>query len=212
MVSRSFLALLLTGAAVAGYEPTLSPQAIGDAVALGQSRIESVRLRFHQPYRIEVGRPPVDYIDVVTPFRRVELAAEERLHLGERGFGQREALAVLAEHGDQVKLFVEFTFHPLNTYVGVPAYVVTLVPLELPVRIDPVDTQRIPRFGARMERIPLPYPPAPVLPSGSQPMLGGTLIVSFGGRQLTPRGMYDVVIEEAGKELARAGLDLGKLR
>lgn len=204
--------MVLTDAVAAGYEPALNPLAIADAIAIGQSRIESVRFRFHQPYRIEIGRPPVDYIDVVTPFRRVELAAEERLSLGERRFGQREALAVLAEHGDQVKLFVELTFHPLNTYVGVPAYVVTLVPMGSPARIDPLDIQRVPRFGARIDGIPLPYPSAPVVPSGSQPMLGGTLIVSFAGRQLTPNGMYDFVIEEAGKELARARLDLGRVR
>jgi len=68
-----FVPALITTAVVA-YERTPDLRAIDEALALGQSRDEAVRRRFHQPYRISIGRPPVDYIDLVTPFRRVELA------------------------------------------------------------------------------------------------------------------------------------------
>ncbi|MBI3050745.1 MAG: hypothetical protein HYY76_20840 [Acidobacteria bacterium] len=79
-------------------------------------------------------------------------------------------------------------------------------------RVVPADLQRVPRFGARVAGTPLPYPRAPVLPPGSQPMLGSTVIAGFAGTQLDPRGVYDVVIEESGKELARARVNLASLR
>jgi len=211
-VSRSLVAIVLTAAVAAGYEPTLNRQAIEEAIAIGQSRLDSTRARYHQPYRIHVGRPPVDYIDVVTPFRRLELAVEEQSRAGNRLFRQQDALAVLAVHGDRLNVVIEFTFHPLNSYVGVPPYMVTLARADAPGRIDALEIQRIPRFGARIDGTHLPYPSAPVIPSGGQPMLGGTLIVSFGGGRLEPRGTYDIVIEESGKELARERVDLGNLR
>ena len=70
------VALLLAGTAVSGLETAITPRLIDEALALGQSRIESVRARFHQPYRLQVGRLPFDYIDVVTPFRRVVLITQ----------------------------------------------------------------------------------------------------------------------------------------
>ena len=209
-VVRCLLAVVLAAGAVSGYEPTLTPQGVADALAIGQSYMESGRVDYHQPYRIQVGRPPVDYIDIVTPFRRLELAAEERARAGNRVFGQRDAAAVLAEHGGRLQLFVELTFHPLNTFVGVPSYGVTLARAD--ARVEALDIQRIPRFGARRDGNSLPYATAPVLPPGSQPMLGGTLVVSYDSRRLDPRGVYDVVIEESGTALARASVDLGKLR
>ena len=148
----------------------------------------------------------------MTPFRRVELAVEERARIGERRFSQREALEALAEQGGRLTLLVELTFHPQNAYVGVPSYGVALAEVESADRVSPVDVQRVPRFGARVAGTALPYPRAPVTAGGNQPMLGGTVIAAFEGARLDPRGAYDVVIEEAGKELARARIDLGRLR
>jgi hypothetical protein len=204
---------LITTAVVA-YERTPDLRAIDEAVALGQSRDEAVRRRFHQPYRINIGRPPLDYIDLVTPFRRVELAVEERARLGDRLLRQRDALTALSEHGDDLQIFVELSFHPQNTYVGVPTYVVTLTPLDVPARIESRGQQRIPRFGPRLGSggTPLPYPVAPSVPSGGEPLTGGTLIVTFDGQQLDPSAMYEVVIEESGKELSRVKIDLARLR
>lgn len=204
--------MLLAGGAAAGYAPTLDLRSIEEAIALGQSRIDAARVRFHQPYRLHVGRAPVDYIEIVTPFRRVALAAEERARTGGRLFGQRDALATLAGHMEQIDLIVEMTFHPFNVYINVPPYDVALAGPGSAVRIDPVDIQRLSRFGARVEGVPYPYPDAPILPPGSQPLLGGTVIAHFDTRRLDPAGAYDVVVGESGKELARARVNLGKLR
>lgn len=205
---------LLTTVSLAAYERSPDVRAVTEAIAIGQARDEGTRQRFHQPYLIRVGRPPIDYIDVVTPFRRVELAAEERAQAGDRLFRQQDALSVLREHGDTLKVFVEATFHPQNTYVGVPAYAVTLAAIDMPLTIEPRDQQRIPRFGLRMNsgRPPLPYPLPPSLPAGGEPVVGGTVIVTFDNQRLDAAAAYDMVIQEAGKELAKVRLDLTRFR
>jgi hypothetical protein len=197
------------------YDPALDPRDITQALAIGQSRSDADRARFHQPYRLPVNRAPVDYIDVVTPFRRVVLEAEARGRAGNRILAQRDAMDLVAGSGGRVQLLVEMTFHPLNTFVGVPLYVVTLVPVASPDRpVAAADTERNPRFGPRLEG-PTPGTPAPIvptLPQRQEPVLGGTVIASFDGGALNPAGAYNVVVSEAGKEVVRARLDLGALR
>jgi hypothetical protein len=164
-VSRCLLAAFLAVGAAAGYEQTLDQRAIDEALALGHSRIDAVKLRFRQPYRLPVGRPPVDYIEIVTPFRRVELLAEERTRVGDRLLGQREVLTALAGRLDRLDVVVELTFHPLNSYVGVPSYDVVFARPGSKAGIDPADIQRIPRFGSRIEGLPDPYATAPSVPN-----------------------------------------------
>lgn len=211
---RFFVAAVLTATAVSGYEASLDRRSIEEAIAIGHARVESVRVRFHQPYRIPVGRAPVDYIEVVTPFRRVEVEAETRARNGSRSLSQREALDLLAASPDQLEFFVELTFHPQNTYVGVPQYDVRLVATGrgAPPPIDPRDIERFPRYGARVQGLPLPYPAAPAVPGQSEPVLGGTLIARFDGRLLDRNGVYEVIVSEAGKELAGARTNLAVLR
>ena len=73
---------------------------------------------------------------------------------------------------------------------------------------------RIPRLGARIDGGTLPsrYAGAPNAPGESQPMLGGTIVATFSGEALNPNGVYDIVVRENGKELARAGVNMGALR
>lgn len=162
---------------------------------------------------VQVARPPVDYIDVVTPFRRVALLADERARAGGR-LSQREATAMLGERSTLGEILVELTFHPLNAFVGVPAYDVELATAAPVAEIGPLRIGRIPRFGARLEGGPLPsrYAGAPNAPGESQPMLGGTIVATFSGEALNPNGVYDIVVRENGKELARAGVNMGALR
>jgi hypothetical protein len=209
-----FLAALLAGTAVLAFEPSLDRRAIDEAIAIGTSRIESVRLRFHQAYRIPVGRAPIDYIEVITPFRRLEVEAETRARNGSRTISQREAFDLLAAAPDQIEFFVELTFHPLNTYIGVPAYEVRLAPARAgAVPIEPRVLDRFPRYGARVEGLPLPYPAAATpSPRRSEPVLGGTVVARFDARLLDRTGIYEVVVSEAGKEIARARSDLRALR
>jgi hypothetical protein len=200
-------------AGVRAFEPSLDPRSLVDAIDLGQSRIDDMRSRFHAMYHIDVTQAPVDYVEVVTPFRRIALDAEAHTRAGQRLYGQREALATLGDNPSRLDLVVELTFHPLNNYVGVPNFTVTLAPLGGGTAIEPRAISRVPRFGPRLSGMPLAYPsvtgPAP---QGSQPLLGGSVVASFDGSTLDARGTYIVLIRESGKDVAKATVDFGRLR
>src|SRR4029453_17520959 len=198
-------------AAVSAFEPSLDPRSLADAIDLGQSRIDDVRSRFHAAYHIEVMQPPVDYIEVVTPFRRIALDAEARTRAGERLYGQREALATLGDTPSRLDLVVELTFHPLNNYVGVPAFTVSLLPPGGRA-IEPRPISRVPRFGPRLSGMPYPYVTNSAAPQGSQPLLGGSIVATFDGTALERRGTYVTVIRDSGKDVAKATVDLARLR
>ena len=212
MAVHLLIVLFLVLAAVAGtgtVELTLGPRALTEALDIGQSRIESLRTRFHQPYRLFVGRPPVDEIHVITPFRRVALAAESRARLGDRLFGQREARATLAEAPEQIDLLIELTFHPQNTFIGVPPYQVRLLPaVAATPPAEPRDVAYVPRFGPRIEGLP----PLTTPSISGQPLTGGTIVVHLDGRAVGVNGIYDVLVLDGTKELARARVDFGAMR
>ena len=197
---------------LAALELKLDRRAIEEAISIGQSRLETVRARFHVLYRVPVSQPPIDYIEVVTPFRRVELGAEARSRAGGGIFGLTEAEKLLAAASDEVWVYVELTFHPLNTLVGMPDYGVALTVRS--VSIEPFGIERIPRFGPRVEGLPLPSTSsgALILPRGSQPVTGGTLVARFAGARLEPGVVYDVLVLDGTKTLARAKLDLSGMR
>lgn len=212
-------ALLLMSTPLAAVDLMTEPQSIRDAVAIGQSSLASERTRFQQGYRVPVAKPPVDYLEIVTPFRRVELAAEERAASGDRTFGEKQGRETLAA-SDRLDIIVELTFHPLNTFVGVPDYLVQLIPAGGGEAIEPLGTERVPRFGARMDGRTSPIPPTtvPARKGPGQPVLGGTMIVHFDMHLMDAARSYDVVVGDraAGQtrmtELARARIDLARIR
>jgi hypothetical protein len=212
--------LLVTGASTSAFVRLLDPQSLAEAIAIGQGRIDDARTHFHAPYRIDVGKAPVDYIEIVTPFRRVALDAEARAHSGDRLYGQRDALATLGDAPSRIDVVAELTFHPLNTFVGVPDYRVSLETSAGARPLLPTRFSSIPRFSPRLTGMPLPYPytVGPPGPTRSQPLLGASIIATFDGPMLDAEGSYWVVVSDSGdsgkdrKELARARVDLGKLR
>jgi len=202
------------GAVSAGaVQLTLDRRAIEEAIYVGQSRIESERTKFHTPYRVVVTQPPVDWIDVITPFHRVELAAEMNARSGGRLFGQREAMDALRDFPNQIDLVIEMSFHPLNTFVAVPPYQVEiLVPGGR--RMAPRRVDRFPRFGPRSES-PSPALPAPnanAVFGGGQPVVGGTMIAALDGSALDLNQRVEVLVLDGKTELARAAVDLGRMR
>lgn len=212
--------IIIVSARVAALDPMSDPQAIRDAVAIGQSSIASERTGFQQAYRISVGKPPVDYLEIVTPFRRVELAAEEHARSGDRTFGEKQGRETLAT-SDRLDVIVELTFHPLNTFVGVPEYLVLLIPHGDGGPIEPLAIERVPRFGARLEGRFSPIPPTtvPTRKKGvGEPVLGGTMIAHFDTQAVEASRSYDVVIGDRPPgqtrmtELARATVDLPHVR
>lgn len=214
MTYRSALIVL----AFAAIDAPLDPRAIEEALAIANSSLEATHRRYHADYRFAVNTPPVDFVSIVSPFRRLVLAAETEKRLGRRMFGQREALAALQPDPDRIEVYVELTFHPLNTFVGVPAYTVELEPASArALAIVPQEIDRLPRFGPRVDHgwypFPYPYPVGPKVPaSASQPLAGGTLIARLAGKQLDENGAYAVVVRDGPKELGRVRVDLERLR
>jgi hypothetical protein len=204
--------VLLAAALPRSAQRTLSLSELDEAVRIGQTRIAADRARFHLPYRIIVGQAPVDYVDVITPFRRVVLAAEHSAQAGERSFGQRQALQLLTDADGLFDLLVEFTFHPLNTFLGVPVYDVVL--MRGATRLPPASIDRQPRYGARVEGLPppIPIPAGRIAGAPSQPILGGTVTARFTGGEVDANGAMEVVVSEQGKELARLKVDFARLR
>jgi len=202
--------------ALGAVEIGLDLAAVDAALRLGRSGSDRDLQRYHASYRHVVGKAPVDYLEIVTPFRRLVMTAETRARIGDRTFGQRQALEMVGDTAGRIDVQAEFTFHPLNNYVGVPDYAIFLQESATSGRptAAPTGYERVPRFGARVEGAPLLLPPVPggIAPGKSQPMLGGAVIAHFDGRGLNPTAVYDVVVEEAGKELARARVDFAKLR
>jgi hypothetical protein len=192
---------------------TLDRRAIEEAIYIGQSRIESERTRFHAPYRVRVAQPPIDWIDVITPFHRVELAAEMNARSGRRQFGQQEALEALGDVPNQVDLLIEMTFHPLNTFAAVPSYQVEVI-LPGGRRLTPRRLDRFPRFGPRPESPgpALPTPNAGSVFGGGQPVLGGTMVAALDGSALDPRQRVDVVVMDGKTAVARTAVDLANMR
>lgn len=206
----------LIGAPIAragGVQPEMSFEAIEEALTLGRTALGPGRARLHETYRLTAATAPVDYVEIVTPFRRVVLAAQSAAARGGALFGQREALALLARAPFQMDVYVELTFHPLNTYVGVPAFDVALLG-PAGTRIAPGTLAREPRFVPRFEGLPPPLPGAGIAagPVQSAPLVGGTLVAVFDLRVLDPDASYDVLVEDDGTEIARVRVHLGRLR
>jgi hypothetical protein len=218
-MGRTIAVVLLSAIGLRAAELELGPRTVLDAVALGQSSSEGDRLRFHRPYRIEFARPPLDAIDIVTPFRRVVIAAEVRALAGDRRFGQRDGLELAARYPRQISVHAEFTFHPQNVMVLVPRYAVRWLTAS-GRRIDPAFVDSAPRYFPKTGPSSLPVFPAvagivpPSLPGRSQPMLGATVVAFFDGVELQkPEDpAREVAIEEAGQQVARLPIDLTRVR
>jgi hypothetical protein len=206
--------LLLCGASTDALQPTIDLDAIDDAIRIGRSAIGTERQRLHQAYRIGPGKAPVDYVDIVTPFRRIVLATQERAERGQRGFGQKDALALLGSTPNQLDLYVEITFHPLNTYVGVPDYTVTIAGRDS--KVSPESIDRLSRWTPRVDGMPSSVPradPAAILKGPrTETLLGATVIAKFDVRQLDANCRCEVMVAEGGKELTRLSVDFSRIR
>ena len=190
---------------------TLDRRSVEEAIYIGQSRIESDRTRFHVPYRVRVVQPPIDWIDVITPFHRVELAAEENARRGGRMFSQQEAIEVMKDAVNQIDLLIEMSFHPLNTFVAVPLYQVQIV-LPGGRRVEPKRIERYPRLGPRAESTGPALPgSAPQFGTG-QPVVGGTILAPLDGSAFDPNQRIDVVVLDGKTELAKVSIDLARMR
>ena len=196
---------------------SLDAQTITQAISLGQTSIPADLRRFHEPYRVNVARAPVDYVEVVTPYRRIVLAAQARWGAGDRRWGQRQAIELEAAAPRQVDLYAELTFHPLNSFVLVPEYRMHVI-LRSGELLPPRNTSSLPRYGARVDGGLVPFTPTPLpggpVPGRSQPMLGATIVGSFDSQALAAgcNRRCDLLIEEPGKTRVQVPISVANLK
>jgi len=191
----------------------LDRRAIEEAIFIGQSRIELERSRFHVPYRVRVAKPPIDWIDVITPFHKVELASEANARAGGRMFSQLEALKALGNAPTEIDLLIEMSFNPLNTFVAVPLYDLVIV-TGGGRRVSTQRVERFPRSGSRPESVgpALPTPNVGTTFGGGQPVMGGTILAVLDGSAFDAKERIEVVVMDGKNELARVTVDLAMMR
>ena len=187
-------------------------EGVDEALRFIRTSTPAERARFNREYRVLVGRPPVDYLEVVTPFRAVVLAGSARAAAGDRSFGQRLALELLKGMGDTDAVHAELTFHPFNTFIGVPPYTVHLMHRGTRDTLPPRDVRLLSRFTPRSESLPVVPPPLLPTPSPGAQLLGATVVATFDLAGLDARGDYDVVVALEGKDASRSLVQMGLLR
>ena len=160
------------------------------ALALGRAS-DRERAQFHARYVYPVTSPVVDRVEIITEFRRVMLASEEQVRMGNRQFGLREALPLLQPWRGRVAIIAHVRFHPHNTFIEVPPYEVSVGDA-----IAPLETERI-----------------PIIVNVSQStrfLLGAQVQAVFDGAQLMQEpGM--LVVRLVNEELAAVRVDFGSL-
>lgn len=207
-VSVLVVASVASGAAI---QIPVDFNAIDDAFTLAKQASDTERARFHASYRVIAARAPIDFVEVVSPFRRIVIEAQQKAAAGDRSFGQRQALEMLQRSGSLVDVYVEMTFHPQNTLIGVPDYKVALIDRR-DVRLEAKSVDRLSRWTPRIDGLPAPMAPGGDSSSRGQPLLGATVIARFDLGAMDPERPYDVVVTEREQELVRATLELGRMR
>ncbi len=168
------------GAVVFPLEPADVERAL--AIARGPT---SGQARFRAQYVVEMDDATVERIEILTPFRRVELFGEDRLRIGDHMFRTRDAERAVAPWGDKITIRAQLRLNPMNVYVSVPEFDLVVGDAgQGGLRVPPLTMARTPIFG---------------LPGGkrghtSQPILGATVEAVFDaaaiGQQTWPVGIW----------------------
>ncbi len=209
VVPCAALAALLAVAAPFAAAPPVTPfvtnidaAAINRAIAVGRSGDAAVRQRFHDAYFTRLNDPPLDRLEIITEFRRVVLATEDRVRAGDLSWGAKQAADMLRPWRDKVALVLYVTFPPTNVYRTMPRFDVVLYGrprAQTPGRIEPLDLLETPRYIAGQ-----PAPPG-------TPILAGMVQATFAAGMLDPRGIHlcGIVLED--RELRRVEIDFGRV-
>jgi hypothetical protein len=133
-VPVGILVAMLGQAGVNAIDVQLTPEDIQRATELARfPHTDAERAQFHKRYTIAVNGPLVEYfsvetIEVITPYRRMELIAEEHARLNDlfaRG-GLHDAEEALRPWRDQVSIVVRLRFDQTKVIPDVPEVDMTL--------------------------------------------------------------------------------------
>lgn len=208
-VGHAALALALAGLgccaavrAAGSFDTNIDSAAIEQAIAVGRSS-DAARQRFHAQYRIALDDSLLNQLEIVTEYRRVVLATEDRVRAGDIGWGLPQATAMLAPWRDRVSLILHVTFSPDNVYRAMPRFAIVLYARPHTAgtdQIQPLDLFETPRYVSDQ-----PAPPG-------TPILSGLIQADFSVRNLDRRGIYLGGIALEGRELRRVEIDFGRMQ
>ena len=194
LIRRSLLSVVigtLAGASLAAIERNIGKEAIERAIDLG-GRGSAERDRAHVRYSVEVGHPVVQGFEVITEFRRVVLAKEQQVQIGNRFYGAREAEEMLRPWRGRVSVVAHVRFSPQNALVTVPHYEMRIEGARDTRRILPYEVRRNPLFS-------------------NTTLLGADIEGIFDAGQLEKtRGT--VILESPPGPLSAATIDFGSLK
>ncbi len=206
---RVAIAAVLAVVALCAAAPRVQPfgtnidaAAIGQAIALGRSIDPAARQRFHDVYVIHLDGPLLDRLEIVTEFRRVVLATEDRVRAGDIDWGPQQAADMLQPWRDKVTLILHVTFPPNNAYRTMPRFGIVLFGRPQAAaagRLEPLDLLETPRYLSGQ-----PAPPG-------TPILGGIVQAIFAARNLDTRAVYLSGITFEGREVRRVEIDFGRI-
>jgi hypothetical protein len=190
-------------AGVPGVIIQLTSQDIQRATDLARwPHTDAERAQFHKRYTIVVNGPAVEYfaletIEVTTPFRRLELIAEEHARINDlfaRGGDRRDAEAALRPWRDQVSIVARLRFDLTKLIPGVPDVDVSL---EGPTIVFPITT--------KSSRIDI------AIDKGARTQIVGGLVEAVFDVRAVGQTTRPVVVRWNGKEIARVAVDFARM-
>ena len=180
-------------AGVPGVIIQLTSQDIQRATELARwPHTDAERAQFHKRYTIVVNGPTVEYfaleaIEVTTPFRRLELIAEEHARINDlfaRGGDRRDAEQALRPWRDQISIVARLRFDLTKVIPGVPAVDVSL---EGPSAVFPITVNSTGSYSG----------------TGNQTLLVGADVEAIFNVREVGQTMRPVVVRFNGKEVTR---------
>ena len=175
-----------------------APDALRDAVSLGQSHDEALFEAFNKSYNLSASGT-IERAEIITEFRRSVLLVRERAQVGDYSFSWDELSKAMAPWKGLVTFVVQARLNPMNTFIKEPAYdlYVSTGPSSGPIASNGVKRQPI-------------YPP--VAGPGSS-LIAVRLEASFPRAAFTRSAMPQLVVtDEKGETLWQARLDLSRYR
>ena len=195
-ITRLTVAAIVVGTVMtAGAQ---APEALRDAVTLGQTHDEAMFAAFNKSYTLAASGT-IDHAEIITEFRRGVLMVREHAQVGDYAFGWDALGKALAPLKGMVTFIVQARVNPMNMYVREPAYdlYVATGPLSGPIASTGVKRQAI-------------YPQGGGPGSG---IYGVRLEASFPRADFTHAGLPELVVtDEKGQSIWRAHLDLTRYR
>ena len=201
-LAGGMLVAVLAPAGIGAVTIQLTTQDLQRATELARwPHTDAERAQFHKRYTIVINGPTVEYfavenIEVTTPFRRMELIAEEHARINDlfaRG-GVRDAELALRPWRDQLSIVARLRFDLTKLLPGVP---------DLDIGLE--GSNPVFSNSASSSRIEI------TIDNGDRTQLVGALVEAVFDVQAVGQTKGPVVIRWNGKEIARATVDFAAM-